>query len=111
MSTDISVAGHAMTPAMKAIPTDGHNGSGNGAPVADAIAPAAESAPSASPWTPADSARTYGIDYWGQGYFSITPEGTVAVHPDKNKDRKIESSKQSLRKRNALKKSSAVCPR
>ena len=60
MSTDISVAGHAMTPAMKAIPThpptNGHNGSGNGAPVADAtaIAPAAEPAPAASPWTPAD---------------------------------------------------------
>ena len=32
MSTDISVAGHAMTPAMKAIPTHERNGSGNGAP-------------------------------------------------------------------------------
>src|SRR5712691_3970386 len=84
MSTDISVAGHAMTPAMKAIPTNGQNGSGNGAPIATALAPppAVESAPPASPWTPADSARTYGIDYWGQGYFSVTPEGTVAVHPD-----------------------------
>src|SRR5436305_15296336 len=90
MSTDISVASHEMTPAMKAIPTHGHtnehNGSGNGAPVATAVAPAAESAPTTSPWTPSDSARTYGIDYWGQGYFSVTPEGTVAVHPDTNKD-------------------------
>jgi len=84
-----------MTPAMKAIPTNGHNGSGNGAPIATALAPppAVESAPPTSPWTPADSARTYGIDYWGQGYFSVTPEGTVAVHPDTNKDRKIDLKK------------------
>src|SRR5436853_289501 len=38
MSTDISVAGHAMTPAIKAIPTHEHNGSGNGAPVATTVA-------------------------------------------------------------------------
>src|SRR3954469_1741698 len=35
-------------------------------------------------WTPADSARLYGISNWGQGYFSVNPAGHVAVHPHRN---------------------------
>src|SRR5438874_5837597 len=91
MSTEISVENPAMTlPAMKAIPTGGATGaSGNG------VTAAGTSAEVATPvrWTPADSARTYGIDHWGQGYFSVTPEGTVAVHPTVERDRKIDLKK------------------
>jgi len=35
----------------------------------------------ARPWSVDDSAALYGIKAWGQGYFSINPEGHVAVHP------------------------------
>ncbi len=40
--------------------------------------------PISRPWTPADSAKLYGIESWGQGYFSITDDGHVAVHPGQN---------------------------
>src|SRR6478735_6780028 len=33
------------------------------------------------PWSVTESARLYGIHSWGQGYFSINPDGHVAVHP------------------------------
>jgi arginine decarboxylase len=33
------------------------------------------------PWSPADSARLYGITNWGQGYFSVNDQGHVVVHP------------------------------
>ena len=32
-------------------------------------------------WTIADSAETYGIPYWSQGYFSINELGHVVCHP------------------------------
>jgi arginine decarboxylase len=32
-------------------------------------------------WTVADSAETYGIKYWAQGYFSINDQGHVVCHP------------------------------
>src|SRR5690349_7809315 len=85
MSTEISVDRPVVTtpPAMKAIPSGGANG--NGTATAEAVKP--------GNWTPADSARTYGIDHWGQGYFSVTPEGTVAVHPTAERDRKIDLKK------------------
>ncbi len=35
----------------------------------------------AKPWTTAESARIYGIQQWGNGYFSINDDGHVAVHP------------------------------
>ncbi|MEM9645094.1 MAG: arginine decarboxylase, partial [Planctomycetota bacterium] len=34
-------------------------------------------------WTLADSAAEYGIDQWGDGYFSISDSGTVQVMPDR----------------------------
>ncbi len=37
-----------------------------------------------SPWSLQDAAELYGVDRWGDGYFSISPEGTVTVTPDKN---------------------------
>ena len=33
------------------------------------------------PWTTADAAKLYGIQQWGSGYFSVNPDGHVAVHP------------------------------
>jgi arginine decarboxylase len=43
-------------------------------------------APSASAgqhqgWTPADSAELYGLERWGEPYFSINPRGHVSVQP------------------------------
>jgi arginine decarboxylase len=32
-------------------------------------------------WTVADSAETYGIKYWSQGYFSINDLGHIVCHP------------------------------
>src|SRR5687767_2485073 len=32
-------------------------------------------------WTVADSAETYGIKYWSQGFFSIGDHGSVVCHP------------------------------
>jgi arginine decarboxylase len=33
-------------------------------------------------WTPADSARIYGLENWGSPYFSVSDRGTVLVHPN-----------------------------
>jgi arginine decarboxylase len=32
-------------------------------------------------WTTSDSARVYGIENWGAGYFSVGENGSVSVHP------------------------------
>jgi arginine decarboxylase len=37
-------------------------------------------------WTTGQSAQTYAIDNWGQGYFSINADGHVAVKPCSDKD-------------------------
>ncbi|HEY8159898.1 MAG TPA: biosynthetic arginine decarboxylase [Methylobacter sp.] len=37
-------------------------------------------------WTTGQSAQTYSIDNWGQGYFSINADGHVAVKPCSDKD-------------------------
>src|SRR3954452_7761343 len=87
MSTDISVANGATTSGgTKATPTNG-----NGGPVVREAKVTQVAAPGT--WTPEDAARLYGIDHWGQGYFSVTPEGTVAVHPTVEKERKIDLKK------------------
>jgi arginine decarboxylase len=33
-------------------------------------------------WTSDDSAALYGIPHWGDDYFSVSPVGTVQVHPE-----------------------------
>ncbi len=45
------------------------------------------------PWTIADSAKTYGIANWGQGYFSINDDGHVAVHPRQDKSQTVDLKK------------------
>jgi arginine decarboxylase len=50
-------------------------------------------APSHKEWTTEDSANLYSIQRWGQGYFSVNPEGHVVVHPDQNPLRSIDLKK------------------
>ncbi len=46
-----------------------------------------------SGWSVQDAADTYGINNWGKGYFSINPQGNVAVHPEKDPQRSIDLKK------------------
>jgi arginine decarboxylase len=42
------------------------------------------------PWTTTQATELYEIERWGKGYFSISPEGHVRVHPDKDPTRAID---------------------
>jgi arginine decarboxylase len=48
---------------------------------------------SQSGWSVRDSARLYGVAEWGQGYFSISEKGSVAVHPTAEANRAIDLKK------------------
>jgi len=41
-------------------------------------------------WTTQQSAQTYAIDSWGQGYFSINAAGHVSVKPSSDKDVQLD---------------------
>jgi arginine decarboxylase len=41
-------------------------------------------------WTIKDAEKLYNMNGWGQGYFRISPEGHVTVHPDANKKRGLD---------------------
>ncbi len=41
-------------------------------------------------WTVADARELYDIDRWGKGYFSISEEGHVLVHPTKDPQRFVD---------------------
>jgi arginine decarboxylase len=41
-------------------------------------------------WHLQDAVETYGIRHWGKGYFSIIPNGHVAVHPTKRPEQSID---------------------
>ncbi|MGZ4970956.1 MAG: biosynthetic arginine decarboxylase [Methylobacter sp.] len=41
-------------------------------------------------WTTEQSAQTYAIDNWGQGYFSINADGHVSVKPCSDKDVELD---------------------
>ncbi len=41
-------------------------------------------------WTVADAAELYEVANWGKGYFSISPEGHLLVHPAKDPHRAID---------------------
>ncbi len=45
------------------------------------------------PWSVADSERLYGVKNWGSGYFSVNPEGHVAVHPTHDANVSIDLKK------------------
>jgi arginine decarboxylase len=50
--------------------------------------PTTTSAPGA--WTAADGARLYGLDRWGDPYFSVGEQGHVLVHPHGTADRHLD---------------------
>lgn len=41
-------------------------------------------------WTIDDASEMYDVPRWGGGYFSVSPEGTLAVHPDRDPNRSID---------------------
>ncbi|MGE0529595.1 MAG: biosynthetic arginine decarboxylase, partial [Bdellovibrionales bacterium] len=41
-------------------------------------------------WSIQDAVETYGVRYWGKGYFSINPQAHIVVHPDKNPNRSLD---------------------
>ena len=43
-----------------------------------------------APWTIAEATDLYDLPRWGNGYFSISPEGHLCVHPEKESQRKID---------------------
>ncbi len=62
------------------------NGNGNGHPQNRVAVPA-------KPWTCEDATRLYSVQQWGQGYFSVNPEGHVAVHPTQDPNLQIDLKK------------------
>jgi len=52
--------------------------------VKQTAAPSAPPVPAreAEAWTPADAADLYRVDAWGEGYFSVSDQGTLLAHPD-----------------------------
>lgn len=45
------------------------------------------------PWTAIDASELYGVERWGDGYFSISTDGNVLVHPDRDPERSIDIKK------------------
>jgi arginine decarboxylase len=41
-------------------------------------------------WTIEDSSELYDVPRWGSGYFSVGPNGSLRVHPDRSADRAID---------------------
>ncbi|HWB55105.1 MAG TPA: biosynthetic arginine decarboxylase [Tepidisphaeraceae bacterium] len=68
-------------------PQTAQSGNGNGHPT-----PATEPLPP-RPWSAELSSQLYGVNSWGQGYFSINNEGHVVVHPNQKPDQSIDLKK------------------
>ena len=47
----------------------------------------------ANGWSVEESSKLYNVPGWGQGYFSINPEGNVAVHPTGDAGKAIDLKK------------------
>ncbi|HVK19140.1 MAG TPA: biosynthetic arginine decarboxylase, partial [Fimbriiglobus sp.] len=41
-------------------------------------------------WTVQDAVETYGVPYWGKGYFGVNDNGNVTAHPYKNPEQAID---------------------
>jgi arginine decarboxylase len=41
-------------------------------------------------WKTIDAVETYGIRNWGKGYFNISKQGHVTIHPSKRADESID---------------------
>jgi arginine decarboxylase len=48
------------------------------------------SAPGSAPWTTTEASELYDVPRWGQGYFSITDQGHLQVHPNKDASRGVD---------------------
>jgi arginine decarboxylase len=46
--------------------------------------------PSLKRWTAADASEFYDVPGWGKGYFSVSPEGSLLVHPERDPTRSID---------------------
>lgn len=46
--------------------------------------------PNSLRWTPAETAELYEVARWGKGYFSVSDNGHLLVHPDRNPERSID---------------------
>ena len=68
-----------------------NNGNTNGSSSGMTLAPLPTGP--ARPWTIADAEGLYRVRDWGQGYFSINPEGNVAVHPTQDKNLSLDLKK------------------
>jgi arginine decarboxylase len=41
-------------------------------------------------WRPSDASDLYRVDAWGEGYFSVSPHGTLLAHPNARPDETID---------------------
>ena len=41
-------------------------------------------------WTIKDSISTYGIDKWGEKYFSINSDGNISISPNRKSKKKVD---------------------
>ncbi len=46
--------------------------------------------PALKRWTAADASELYDVPGWGKGYFSVSPEGSLLVHPERDPKRAID---------------------
>jgi arginine decarboxylase len=46
--------------------------------------------PGKTPWSTTDAAELYDVPRWGQGYFSVTEQGHLQVHPTKDPNRGVD---------------------
>ncbi|MBL8241928.1 MAG: biosynthetic arginine decarboxylase [Bryobacterales bacterium] len=44
-------------------------------------------------WTTTDASEAYDVSAWGKGYFSVSAEGNVCVHPGKDPERVVDLKK------------------
>ena len=46
--------------------------------------------PGTSPWSATEAAEMYDVPRWGQGYFSVSEQGHLQVHPTKEPGRSVD---------------------
>ena len=46
--------------------------------------------PGTDAWSPVDASELYEVDRWGKGYFSVSPDGHMLVHPTKDPQKSID---------------------
>src|SRR5688500_7461243 len=46
--------------------------------------------PGKTPWSTTEAAELYDVPRWGQGYFSVTEQGHLQVHPTKDPNRGVD---------------------